>query len=205
MDIGLDGSMRGLDSNNRVPARAGVESEHGSFAGQKAQYSRTVVLVCVEFGLLSAAFWAVVWISILTVSELTRGIPLEQVTASLPPTAVWVWLGSSLLILAGVSVGMLAVAARDFSIDGSGVHFRSIAYGRQSLRCDQILRPVIARGSLGGVMYFRRGSRTSSVLITDADAVRLSHSSFYDALPVSPQFAKRPELLDKYEARLRSS
>jgi hypothetical protein len=139
----------------------------------------------------------------LTADELARGLPLDRTLANLSSVAAWAWLGSTILVLIGVTVGLLIIAARDFMVNGAGVRFRSIACGRQVLDQNQILRPVIDRGSFGGVMYFKRGSRTASVLITHADAFRLSRMPFYHSLPVSPQFARRPELLRKYENRFR--
>ena len=188
----------------RLPVRTGVETEIDDLAGQGPRSSQSIAYVCITFGLLAGALWGTAWMVILVASEVTGGLPFDRVIANLSPTATWVWLGSTLLVLMGVTIGMFVLAARNFVVDSSGVHFQSIAYGRQSLNQDRILRPLITRGSLGGVLYFKRGSRTSSAVITQSDALRLSRLPFYPSLAVTPQFAKRPELLRKYEDRLRS-
>lgn len=151
---------------------------------------------------LAGAIWFAMFLAVLTAASISRGQSLDRFLPNLGG-GLGVILVLTTCFVAGASFCYYALfAAQSLRIEGEFLLVKTRILGELSISEADLYRPVIYRRVWGGVIFFRKGSRTTSITVTGQDALSVARIPRYSSLPVSPWYEQRPRDVAMYESRL---
>ena len=167
--------------------------------------SGRMLVIGLKVGVLCGLVWAGILAVALVAAGAARGRSVVMTFSQMNGTVTFLWLLTSVLVASGVFLYFLLFGAQVVRVEGSELHVRTIASGQRRIAQELLYRPVINRGAFGGVLFFRKGARTASLVVTGEDALMVAHLPVYASLPLCPLYEARPKQVAAYEQRLRST